>query len=224
MKKKEREQALVLRNEGMSIKQIGKRLKVSPSSVSLWTKGIELSPEAKDKIENRHKECSSRGRYVHASLARELRASWQEEGRILAQEGKRLHMSGCMLYWAEGSKGKNSVMLTNTDPQLMEFFVKFLRECYEVKSKDMKINVYAYSGNGKTKEQIESYWLSILGLPRTCLRKTFMDYDKRSKNGNRKNIHLYGSCRLHVCSTRIVQSIFGAIQQYVGFQRPSWLR
>jgi len=29
--------------------------------------------------------------------------------------------------------------------------------------------------------------------------------------------------RVTVCRTRVVQSIFGAIQQYAGFEREAWL-
>jgi hypothetical protein len=33
----------------------------------------------------------------------------------------------------------------------------------------------------------------------------------------------YGTCSLRVHSTRIVQTIFGSIQGYGGFDRPEWL-
>jgi hypothetical protein len=32
---------------------------------------------------------------------------------------------------------------------------------------------------------------------------------------------LYGVCELH--STRVVQHIYGAIQEYAGFDKPAWL-
>jgi hypothetical protein len=33
----------------------------------------------------------------------------------------------------------------------------------------------------------------------------------------------YGTCRVVVYRTRVVQSIYGAIQEYGGFDRPAWL-
>ncbi|MDX6388017.1 MAG: hypothetical protein QOD85_1819, partial [Gaiellaceae bacterium] len=39
----------------------------------------------------------------------------------------------------------------------------------------------------------------------------------------RKNKLPYGTCRVVVSKTTVVQSIFGAIQEYVGFDRESWL-
>ncbi len=33
----------------------------------------------------------------------------------------------------------------------------------------------------------------------------------------------FGTCRLTVHSPRVVQSLYGAIQEYAGFSRPEWL-
>jgi hypothetical protein len=47
-------------------------------------------------------------------------------------------------------------------------------------------------------------------------------YSKYSKK-KRMNKLPYGTCRVVVSRTRIVQSIFGSIQEYAGFERPAWL-
>jgi hypothetical protein len=39
----------------------------------------------------------------------------------------------------------------------------------------------------------------------------------------RRNVHVYGTAALCVHSTFLVQSIYGAIQEYGGFERPEWL-
>ena len=39
----------------------------------------------------------------------------------------------------------------------------------------------------------------------------------------RQNKLPYGTCRVTVSRTRIVQSIYGSIQEYAGFERPAWL-
>jgi hypothetical protein len=33
----------------------------------------------------------------------------------------------------------------------------------------------------------------------------------------------HGTCRVTICRTAIVQHIYGAIQEYAGFERPEWL-
>jgi hypothetical protein len=47
-------------------------------------------------------------------------------------------------------------------------------------------------------------------------------YSKYSQK-KRRNKLPYGTCRLVVCDTRIIQSIFGSIQEYGAFERPEWL-
>jgi hypothetical protein len=46
-----------------------------------------------------------------------------------------------------------------------------------------------------------------------------------SKQSQRKrsNILPYGTCRVVVSRTRVVQSIYGAIQEIGGFERDAWL-
>ncbi len=71
--------------------------------------------------------------------------------------------------------------------------------------------------------EIEQFWLDLLGLPRTCLRKSTVNvYSKYSKK-KRRNRLAYGTCRLKVCDTSIVQHIYGAIQEYAGFDREEWV-
>lgn len=48
----------------------------------------------------------------------------------MAAERDWLHVAGCMLYWGEGNKGKNDLAITNSDPDLLRLFLRFLRECY----------------------------------------------------------------------------------------------
>jgi len=33
-----------------------------------------------------------------------------------------------MLYWAEGSRNRNKIVFTNSDPAMARFFVEFIRE------------------------------------------------------------------------------------------------
>jgi hypothetical protein len=53
-------------------------------------------------------------------------------------------------------------------------------------------------------------------------RSTVNRYSKYSKK-KRRNKLPYGTCRVEVCRTRVVQSIYGAIQEIGGFTRDAWL-
>jgi hypothetical protein len=103
------------------------------------------------------------------------------------------------------------------------FFARFLREALGVRNDDMVLHIHCYTNNGISLEEIEQYWLDLLTLPRTSLRKSTVNIQpSSSKQKGRKLI--YGVCDLSVYQTRLVQHVYGAIQEYAGIDKPEWLR
>ena len=208
----------------MSMKAIARELKVSVSSVSLWTRDIELTPEqvAALAAHNHRFDGQRRGQTARGQSARIKRLISQLEGRAMARRGDPLHQAGCMLYWAEGSRTGHSAALSNSDPRMLRFFKRFLQECFGVEDERLRFNVNCYINNGLSLEDIESHWLDLLDLPRSCLRKAIVNNPSRSSKLQKRNLP-YGTARLQVHSIAILQSIFGAIQEYAGFDEPTWL-
>jgi hypothetical protein len=160
---------------------------------------------------------------ANATRALERRSHAQGQGRAYARESDPLHVAGCMLLWAEGSRRRNSVEFTNSDPAMVAFFLRFLRACFGVPDSKVAVTCNLFADHVARQREIEQFWLDLLGLPRTCLRKSTVNvYSKYSKK-KRQNRLPYGTCRLKVCDTSIVQHIYGAIQEYAGFDREEWL-
>jgi len=129
-----------------------------------------------------------------------------------------------MLYWAEGAKERNMVTFANSDVAMMRFFVSFLRDCFGVDSSEFRLRLNVYTNNGMTLRQIEDYWLKALGLPRTALRGHSLNSYPTSSSGKKRKKLPYGVCFVTVAkSTHILQHIYGAIQEYAGFEEPRWL-
>jgi hypothetical protein len=63
----------------------------------------------------------------------------------------------------------------------------------------------------------------VAGLPRSRLAKSTVNRYSRASKRTRINRLPYGTCRLTFHSTHAVQHIWGAIQEYGGFERPEWL-
>jgi hypothetical protein len=159
----------------------------------------------------------------NAELWRRRRRSYQAEGRALARRGDAKHLAGCMLYWAEGARARNSVRFTNSDAAMLAFFAKFLRTFFGLPETAFKVYCNLFADHAADQERMEQFWLDTLQLPRSCLRKTTVNTYSKYSLKKRKNKLPYGTCRLCVDSTAVVQSIFGAIQEYGGFERPEWL-
>jgi len=226
MKTKERERARELRRRGgLSIKQIAGIVAVSPGSVSVWVRDIELTPAQHEALQRRNPVYSRQlwGQESMAARARHARRVYQEEGRALAQLGDPFHAAGCMLYWAEGGRSRNQVRLSNSDPAMLRFFAAFLRRYFRVPEK-VRVWCNLHADHAERQAAVEDFWLDVLELPRTSLTKSTVNVYSKYTKRKRTNMLPYGTCRLSVGSTRIVQSIYGSIQEYAGFEREEWVR
>lgn len=145
-----------------------------------------------------------------------------QEGRAKAREQDPPHIAGCMLYWGEGSKREDSLVLVNSDADLLCFFVGFLTECLKVDKQVIRLRINCYLHNVVSQEEVEHYWLTTLGLDRTSPRKSsFNNRPNSSRQRGRKL--LYGVATIAVYNTQLAQHIFGAIQEYSGIDKPEWL-
>lgn len=222
MKTKEKQMAIELREKGCSFNAISKQLGVSKSTAHSWTRNVELTPKLQKQLLANKKCGAVKGCNRHAEEARERRLLWQNEGRNYAKKGDLRHAMGCMLYWGEGRKAKNSVGVSNTDAGILQFVKEFLDRYFEPHPTEYTISVNCYLNNGLTTDEIERYWLGVLFLPESCLRaSTFKE--GADEQTFRKNRHVYGVCTLRLNRTDIVQHIFGAIQEYSGVDRVEWL-
>lgn len=227
MKTVERERARQLRRErGLPVKQIARLVGVAPSSVSVWVRDVPLTPDQLEALRQLNPAYNRqlRGANGNAERGRARRREYQEEGRAMARRGEPLHVAGTMLYWGEGDKGhKNSARLSNSDVELLRLFVRFVRICHGVPDGQLRVTCHLFADHIERQTEIEQYWLDAVDLPRERLCKSFVNVYSKYSQKKRKNRLPYGTTRITVHSTRVIQSIYGSIQEYGGFERPEWL-
>ncbi|MGZ5315009.1 MAG: hypothetical protein ACXWGV_12950 [Solirubrobacterales bacterium] len=205
---------------GTPVKEIARLLSVSVASVSVWVRDIEITRDQRER--NLTRAGQQRGE-AWSERFRERRRQWQREGRERARLRDPMHIAGCMLYWAEGSKSRTSLKLTNSDPHMLGFFKRFLTESLGVSPDRLSISLNVYTDNGLTLTAIENHWLDRLELPRSALRGHTLNNMPTSSSGRKRTLP-YGVCSLRATkSTRLVQHIYGAVQEYTGFDEPRWL-
>jgi transposase-like protein len=88
VKTEQRELARTIRRvEGVSIKEIARRLGVAPSSVSVWVRDIKLTPSQHQELLRRNPAYNRQlsGTAIQAANRRRERIAYQEAGRRLAQ-------------------------------------------------------------------------------------------------------------------------------------------
>lgn len=223
LKTVERSKARELRAQGWSVKEIEEHLGVARSTVSVWVRDVVLGPSQWERLTERSRLGPIVAGERKAARARAVRLLWQTEGRRLIHERDASYAAGCMLYWAEGAKCRNCVELCNSDPELIATFARFLRQHFAVPRERMRIACNLFADHLDRQREIEGFWLDHLDLTTDCLRKSQVNVYSKYSQKKRANKLPYGTCKFIVCDTRIVQTIYGSIQEYGGFERPEWL-
>jgi hypothetical protein len=149
----------------------------------------------------------------------QIREAYQQAGRAKAREMRPLHLTGCMLYWAEGAKSRNSLYFVNSDPNMLLLFMRFLREEMQVKDTEIVMYVHCHTPDEHEVKRIGGYWLNLLNLRSECLKKVFFKQGSKTRH----KILTNGVCTLRVYKSEVIQHIYGAIQEYGGFDHPEWL-
>jgi hypothetical protein len=227
----EREEARKLRRQGTPTKRIAKALEVSPSSVSYWTRDIH--PTTEQQAHNvrgpkgpQDPEVVQRRAAAWRRPNRVKRQGYQEEGRPRARQRDAIHIAGCLLYWAEGAKKRNNSALRQFGhrhgPVLRALPTRVAGRPFGAHhAPPQRIH---QPDNGFSIREIEDHWLHALDLPRAALRGHTLNHAPTSSSGRKRDHLPYGVCCVSVLeSTRLVQHIYGAIQEYEGFEEPRWL-
>jgi transposase-like protein len=226
MKTAERELARTIRREeGAPIKEIARRVGVAPSSVSRWVRDVKLTRAQEQELLRRNPAYNRQlsGTAIQAANRRVERLAYQDAGRNLALQGDSRHVAGCMLYWAEGEKDRNALRFYNSDPEMVRFFVFFLKKYFDLRDEEIRITCNLFADHVQRQREIEQFWLDVAQLSERSLGKSYVNvYSKHSKK-KRTNRLPYGTVRVTVSRTRVIQSIYGSIQEYAGFDREAWL-
>ncbi len=225
-KQEAKEKARQMRREGKSLNEIVAVLKVSKASASVWVRDIKLSADQREFLVQRQKEFVSNlnregkgGSQANRQNAIQQRIAYQQEGREHARRNDVLHEMGCILYWAEGAKARNSIIFVNSDPNMMVLFVHFLRQCLNVTDDKIRLKLHCHTDNVDEQHSMKQYWLDLLNLKNDCFGKVMVIQGGKTRTLRHHN----GICTIEIGSTRFTMHIFGAIQEYIGIDKPEWI-
>ena len=221
----EKAKAYQLRITGKSYNEITKSLKIPKSTLSGWFSGLSLSEEAQKRLKVRVSAASLRGllaRNKNQTRLAQVRAQETREksAKSVRELSKRdLLMLGCALYWAEGYKRPiirngsprtyHRVSLTNSNPELIGIFLRFLREICEVSDDKIIANVRTFRHQDPT--YILDFWQKICKIPYSNFRKTIQTISISSQRRKPFNSLPYGVMQISVNSTDLFHRIMGLI-------------
>jgi len=225
MKLKEKHEAIKLRKQGLSIRQITDRLGVAKSSVSVWVRDVELTDQQHAVLTSRYIG-PKKAQTKNSEEGQKRRLRYREEGReifVSSTNGTRdVLIAGAMLYWAEGHKRNNqhTICFSNSDANMLRLFIRFLVVLGLDKNR-ITLSIQCYDDHHAVR-LIEWYWLNKLDLPKSSLRTTQVNrvssYSRRKRCGKSE----WGTARLRVCDVVLLQRIYGIIGEIGGRDTLVW--
>ncbi len=216
---KEREEAIRLRKQGLSIIVIEKCLHINRSTLSGWFQGITLSPKAKAALE--------KNRHLALVGSRQKAVAWhnaQKAGRLAVAEEeargviKRIDLTDknilefglAMLYWGEGFKNDGHAGMGNSDPSMLKFFIHILKSSYQMEAASLTAQLHLRADQNELEEI--GYWSGELGIPQKNFKWT--QFDKRTI-GRKTYEGYHGVCTIYCYDVAIQRKLANISRQFV---------
>ncbi|MFM2424409.1 MAG: hypothetical protein RLZZ70_800 [Candidatus Parcubacteria bacterium] len=200
----EKLQALKLRRQGWSIKDIAKELQVSRGSASLWCQGIQLTSLQKEKLKAKQIAAGSAGRQKGAEMNRKKRVdaideagSWAEQ-KIKEVRRSNLFFLGIGIYWGEGVKSRSGqAAVVNSDSRILKVMIRWFEECLQLSRSDFRPYVYIASQHKSREQIIMKYWENELAIPREQFKSPIY-LEQRPKQRYENHDNYFGVVALRV--------------------------
>jgi predicted transcriptional regulator len=205
----ERKRARKLRLKGGSIKEIAKELRVSPASVSFWCRDIKLTLSQRRKLDSDAFKALQKGRRKanrrqrgrrEKEIERLRRKGIEEIGKLTRRE---LFLSGVALYWAEGFKKDKRLGFANSDPKMIQFFMRWLIEICRVPRGQVRLRVGLNISHKNRIKEVEKYWSEAAGVPLSQFQKPFFQRFKWKKEFKNKD-NYFGVLRIRANQQRVL--------------------
>lgn len=222
-----KEKAIALRKEGLSYSEILAKIPVAKSTLSDWLHSVGLSKHQKQRLTAKKLEAIGKGgaaKRVQRIAATEkiMAMAIKDIGTITRRE---LWLMGVMLYWAEGSKEKEwdvgcGIQFSNTDPDMINLFLYWLKEIYSKTFDDLIIDIYIHDLQRERTEEISAFWVKAINGPQDAIAHIY--YKKGNPKTLRKNVGptYHGTLRVTVkTSTSLNRQIAGWTRGVVNFFR-----
>ncbi len=205
MKLNEKIEAIRLRKLGESYSYIYKKVKVSKSTLSLWLRDIELTPEQKAGLKGRQKsryEGAKANQRKRIERTKQIINEAQKEIKLFSKNP--LFSMGLMLYWAEGSKRGEQIDFSNSDPGMIKLMMLWFRKICKVPEEKFRIKLYIHSLHSR--KNVKKYWSELTDIPLSQFHKTYI----KSTSLRYRKYRLYnGTCAIRISNKDLFRRIKG---------------
>lgn len=213
---KDKEKAINLRLKGYSYGQIKQKLKVSKSTLSAWLKDYPLTSKRINELKCDEKRIEKYRETCQKRREKILNGVYKEEKRKIFPLLKRdLFIAGLFLYWGEGGKTqKTELILSNTNPVILKFFIHWADKICGVDRDKLKIKLHLYKDMNIEKEI--NFWSKTLNIKESLFSKPYIK-DSTKSSLTYKTGFAHGTCNVRISNAILCRRVLmglKAIENY----------
>lgn len=194
-----REQAIKLRLQGHSYRQISDEINVAKSTLNGWLRNVEITQPQKDQLLLKWKEGLKKARIRSVEVKKLEKLENIHKSKITAKKilnsvsftSEILEIFLAGLYLGDGFKVNGRFGLGNSNPLIVKLFLTLIRQLYKIDESKLGVQIFARADQNT--EILLNYWSNLLKIPISQFQKT--QHDSRAKKPTRKNY--YGVCAVN---------------------------
>jgi hypothetical protein len=170
-------EAIKLRKQGYSLKEIADKIHISKSTASIWLDDVLLSEKAKTRLKKR----KIFGQYKSIQISKEKRIMRNKQYNIMAIKTLKhfafntntAKILCSLIYYCEGIKGSDSrVTFINSDPTLIKLFLSLLRKGFIVNESKFRMLMHLHDYHNQNKQM--EFWSKLSSIPKNQFSKTYI--------------------------------------------------
>lgn len=217
-KTNEKESAIRLRRDGKTYAEILSKVPVAKSTLSLWLRSVGLAAPQMQRLTEKRLAASRRGSLQRReNRLKEIESlSLQGLNDVGVLTARELWLIGTALYWAEGSKQRDTtlssgIMFGNSDAHMIRLFIRWLH-VIGIGDSNIYFELYVHENRRKDIGRFQKWWADKIDVNVTRINRVY--FKRHRPMTNRTNIEdlYHGLLRIRVrASTTLNRKINGWI-------------
>lgn len=184
------EQAVTLRCQGRSLKEISHELGIAKSTASLWLRNVEVPAEGRERLQGRIRVGQEALKHTARKFVRRRQEAYE---RGLASAPTVADALCIGLYWGEGSKSDQTWGFSNSEREMIAAMAQWCIRAGQAPGA-FRAHVHVHPEDTVSDDAVRLYW-SEAGIPIENIRV----YRFRSQNSHQRHQGRipYGTCQLY---------------------------
>lgn len=196
-----------LRTKGYSFTEISNLLKLPRGTIYSWTHSIVLNQEAQARITKLRQSGIEKTKqwFLDKRNTNQQKIN-TESNKILAQiklKTPHLQLLTALLFWAEGSKLLTNVAFMNSDPIMIEVFLKLFRSSFSLTESKFRVLLHLHEYHDEAK--MITFWSTITRIPISQFTKTYI----KPHTKKRQHPNYPGCCKIKYYDAHIARLLTG---------------